>query len=80
MAIVTIRVTDVRPGGDRSTAVYEFTCDEAKDLKNLPTGKTMDRPYNNTAPRAGSSCVFTDKVNSKTEVHWLCADDVWRKL
>lgn len=78
--IVTIRVTDIRPCGNRASAVYEFTCDEAEDIKNLPTAKTMERPYKNTAPRPGSSCVFTDKANKKTEVYWLCADDEWRNL
>lgn len=72
--ISTIRITDHHPGGERSSAVYEFTCTSKDDIANLPTSKTMERPYKTTYPHPGSTCICTD---GEVTVYFLRADDTW---
>lgn len=78
--IVIVHRGEVHNSGKRSTVVYELTCTEREDLENLPTSNTTDPNFIHALPHPGSNCLFTDKQSGDVEVHWLCADDVWRKL
>lgn len=76
--ISVIRVTDHHPGSRRSSAVYEFACSELADVNNLPTSKTMARPYATTFPHPGSSCICTS--NDEVYIYILGADDEWHQM
>lgn len=76
--ISVIRIAEHHPGGERSSAVYEFICSELEDIEKLPTSKSQERPYKTTYPHPGSTCVCT--ANGELNAYMLGSDDVWHKL